>query len=114
MNIARRLEALLEQDGLGLGQQSVPECVVCPCLGNDPTPLFLLNPLLFSHDAPLSSTGLKRLAWPCSRRSLESSPWRVSPVCACRSSIRKWNSIGRTAHDIITNGLWAQTCREKV
>jgi hypothetical protein len=55
-NIARRLEALFEQDGFGIGQQAVFERIVGPGPGHDPAPLFALNPLLFRHDVPLSFT----------------------------------------------------------
>jgi hypothetical protein len=63
-DLARCIEALLEQDGFGIGEQSISERVVGPGPGDDPAPLFVWNPFLLSHDAPLSSTGLMRTDWP--------------------------------------------------
>ncbi len=71
-------EAMLEQDGLGIGQQPVLECVIGPSLGNDPAPLLVLNPLLFTHWLPLSSMGLRRTERPYpmrSRRILRRTPF---------------------------------------
>ena len=70
-DVARRLEPLLAQDGFGIGQQAIPEAVVGPGPGNDPAPLFVLNPLLLSHDAPLSSVPRLRI----SKRNLSRLPW---------------------------------------
>ena len=63
-DVAGRFVALFKQDGFGIGQQPVAERVVGPGPGDDPAPLFVLNPLLFGHDAPLSSTQLKRVDRP--------------------------------------------------
>jgi hypothetical protein len=67
-DVAGCIEALLEQDGFGIGEQAISEGVVGPGPGDDPAPLLVWNPFLRNHGAPLSSTGLMRTDWPCPLR----------------------------------------------